>query len=76
MANVLKLTALGLVALFAAIAVNFAEDLAYQVHAIIILLVSVRMFFWVMGQSGKPAAPVEEGYMDGVVRAGVIATMF
>jgi len=35
MLNYLKLIALGLVFLFAALAANWGRDLAYQVHAII-----------------------------------------
>ena len=44
MSNYLKLIALGLVALVAMMATNYARDTAYMVHAIIIMLVSVGLF--------------------------------
>ena len=70
----LKLGVLALIATFAAIGANFAHDVAYQVHALIILAVSLGMFVWVLrGIGGAKPAP-ETGYMDGVVRYGVIAT--
>jgi len=40
MTNTLKLVALAVVTLFAMMAANFARDLSYQIHAIIVMLVS------------------------------------
>jgi cytochrome c oxidase cbb3-type subunit 1 len=75
MSNYIKLVILGFIALFAALAANWARDLAYQVHAIIILLVSGGMFLWVLRRTEEPVIPADQtSYMDGVVRAGVIAT--
>ena len=77
MVDIIKLICLGLIGLFAAMAANWAHDLAYQVHALLILALAAYLFFRVAGQIGEPvrALPVTE-YDDGVVRAGVIATAF
>ena len=78
MSNYIKLIVLGLVAIFAMIAANNARDVAYMVHAIIILLVSVGLFIWTLRNTDEPVAAsvLERSYNDGVVRAGVIATAF
>ena len=77
MSNYLKLVVLGFIALFAALAANWGRDLAYQVHAIIILLVSGGLFLWVLRRTDEPRKPIDQTvYMDDVVRAGVIATSF
>jgi cytochrome c oxidase cbb3-type subunit 1 len=74
----LKLIMLGLVALFAAIAANFARDVPYMVHAIIIMLVAGGMFLWTLRRTDEYRVPTDNSlsYMDGVIRAGVIATSF
>jgi cytochrome c oxidase cbb3-type subunit 1 len=71
----LKVTALGLVALLAAIGANYARDPAYLVNAVTIMLVAGGLFLWSVRRMGEPklVAPQNE-YFDGVVRAGVIAT--
>ena len=71
-----KLIALGLIALLAAIAANFARDVPYMVHAIIIMLVAGGMFLYTIRRVGEPKPAPEVGYMDDVIRAGVIATAF
>jgi cytochrome c oxidase cbb3-type subunit 1 len=73
-----KIVAAGLVALCAAIAANYARDAAYLVHAIIIMLAAGVAFVWSVRQidEEKPAPAVATGYLDGVVRFGVIATTF
>ncbi|MCG6883373.1 MAG: cytochrome-c oxidase, cbb3-type subunit I [Silicimonas sp.] len=79
MGNFIKLILLGIVAIVAAIAVNWGRDLAYQVHAFLIMLIAAGMFIWVLRNTGEPAALAPDpisGYDDGVVRAGVIATAF
>ena len=48
MSNYIKLAALGLLVLFSALAANFARDLAYQVHAVLILVISGGLFLWVL----------------------------
>jgi cytochrome c oxidase cbb3-type subunit 1 len=74
MGNYFKLAALGIIALFAAMAANWGRDAAYIVHAIIILGVSGFMFIRVLRQMEQPAMATPTGYMDDVVRAGVVAT--
>ena len=76
--NATKLVALGLITLGAAIAANFGRDLAYQVHAIIILAVAGGLFIWTLRRTGEDqrSLPVAREYMDDVVRAGAIATAF
>ena len=76
MTNTLKLVALAVVTLFAMMAANFARDLSYQIHAIIVMLVSGGLFIIHTRRIGAPAGPAPTGYMDDVVRAGVIATTF
>jgi cytochrome c oxidase cbb3-type subunit I len=72
----LKLIVLGVTALFAAIAANFARDVPYMVHAIIVMLVAGGLFLWILRRIDEPKPVPDTGYMDDVVRAGVIATSF
>ncbi|MGF1500885.1 MAG: cytochrome-c oxidase, cbb3-type subunit I [Paracoccaceae bacterium] len=82
MGNIVKLVALGVVAILAAIAANFARDLAYQVNALTVLAVAVGFFLYTILRwdipnrmpNGDGGALPAEGYMDDVIRAGVIAT--
>ena len=76
MGNGIKAAIFGLIALLAAIAANFGQDLAYQVHAILIVVVSGYLMTRFVGKMGEPAKPAPTGYMDDVIRAGVIATAF
>ncbi|MFY0623695.1 MAG: cytochrome-c oxidase, cbb3-type subunit I [Pelagimonas sp.] len=78
MTNYFKLIALGLVVIFSMLAASYARDVAYQVHAIIILLISAGMFLWTLRHTDEPApaAAPQNQYMDNVIRAGVIATTF
>ncbi|WP_299694034.1 cytochrome-c oxidase, cbb3-type subunit I [uncultured Tateyamaria sp.] len=77
MAQYVKLIALGLVTLAAAIAANYGRDLSYQVHAVLIMLIAGALFLYEVRRTDEPvlAAPQNE-YLDSVVRAGVIATAF
>jgi cytochrome c oxidase cbb3-type subunit 1 len=73
----IKLIALGLVALIAAMGANFAHDIAYQVHAALIMVIAAGMFVWVLRSIDEPPVVHDTtGYSDGVIRAGVIATAF
>ncbi|WP_428924920.1 cytochrome-c oxidase, cbb3-type subunit I [Marinibacterium sp. SX1] len=76
--EVLKIVVPGLVALLAAIAANWGHDLAYQVHALLIMLIAGGMCLYSIRNAGEPKidVPSPTGYMDDVVRAGVIATAF
>jgi cytochrome c oxidase cbb3-type subunit 1 len=77
MLDYVKLLILGLVAVCAAIAANYARDVAYLVHALLIMGAAAITFVYVLRNTGeaKVPAPVDE-YMDGPVRAGAIATAF
>ena len=76
--NYVKLIILGLISLLAAMAASWARDLAYQIHALLIMLVGFAMFIWVLRNTDEPRRAPEptDVYLDGVVRAGVIATAF
>ncbi|MFT6887768.1 MAG: cytochrome c oxidase cbb3-type subunit 1, partial [Paracoccaceae bacterium] len=80
LASATKLIVLALIAIFAFIGASNARDLAYQVNALTVLAVAAGLFIWILKGIGetRPAriadAPIE--YMDGVIRAGVIATTF
>ena len=71
-----KLIALGLIAVCAAIAANYARDLAYMVNAITVMLAAGGTFLWVLRGVGEVRIVNHNEYMDDVVRAGVIATVF
>ena len=70
----IKLAVLGLVALFAAIAANYARDLAYMVNALTVMLAASATFIWALRTAGEPRVSREHEYNDGVIRAGAIAT--
>ena len=72
----LKLAGLGLVAVLAAIAANYARDLAYQVNALTVMLAAGIAFLWVLRTAGEPKPNVQHEYFDSVIRAGAIATAF
>ncbi|MDE3029447.1 MAG: Trp biosynthesis-associated membrane protein, partial [Paracoccaceae bacterium] len=72
----IKLVALGLVALAAALAANFARDFGYEVHAILVMVVAAGMFVWQLRRTDEPKPAPTTEYLDSVVRAGVIATVF
>ena len=73
--NYVKLIVLGLITIFAAIAANYARDLAYQVHAIIVMLTAGGVFLWTVRNTDEPSKPKSDEYLDGVIRAGVTATV-
>ena len=75
--NYVKLIGYGLATLAAMIAANYARDLAYQVHMILLMLVAGGLFLWTVRQTDEPVKPTPTNeYMDDVVRYGVIATAF
>ena len=64
-----KLAALAVVALLAAIAANFGQDLAYSFHAILIMVIAAGLFLWQLRQVDEEKQVVDtSGYMDGPVR--------
>ena len=73
----LKLVVLALITLFAAIAADWGRDLAYSAHAALIMVVAGGLFLWELRRIDTPRAAHDPGsYMDGPIRAGVIATAF
>ncbi len=76
MLNIVLVSALGLGSVLAAIAANFARDVAYMVNALTVMLVLFGLFVWMLRRVGEPAGPQPIGYADSVIRAGVIATAF
>ncbi|MEO1747484.1 MAG: cytochrome-c oxidase, cbb3-type subunit I, partial [Pseudomonadota bacterium] len=73
----IKLIVLGIIALVAVYAAYQGKDLAYQFHAVIIFLVASGLFVWEARNFDAPRTiPNMSEYMDGPVRAGVIATAF
>ncbi|MDO5370256.1 cytochrome-c oxidase, cbb3-type subunit I [Paracoccus sp. (in: a-proteobacteria)] len=75
----LKLIVLGVIAVFAAIAANYARDLAYQVNALTVMLAAGLTFIWVLRHMDDPnrklaVAGAQNEYLDGPIRVGVIAT--
>ena len=75
MGSVVKLVALALAAVLAAIAANWARDIAYQVNALTVMAAASGFFIYTIRTMGKRRV-AETGYMDDVIRAGVIATAF
>jgi cytochrome c oxidase cbb3-type subunit 1 len=72
----LKLAGLGIVAVAAAIAANYAHDLAYQVNAVTVMLAAAIAFLFVLRKAGDPKPDLQHEYFDSVIRAGAIATAF
>ncbi len=73
MGSIVKLVAFAAVAVLAAIAANRGHDLAYQVNALVVLAFAAGFFVHAIRTMGTPRATAT-GYMDDVIRAGVIAT--
>jgi cytochrome c oxidase cbb3-type subunit 1 len=73
----LKLAALGLVVILAAIAANYARDLPYLVNMLVVMAAAAVTFVWVLRRTEEVRlVDRSASYNDGVVRAGVIATAF
>ena len=70
-----KLIVLGVAAVLAAIAANYAHDIAYMVNALVVMLAAAATFVWTLRTMDAPRQVNQGEYMDGVVRAGVIATV-
>ena len=76
MPNQALIVVLGVLTLLAAMAANYARDLAYMANALTVMIVCVGLFIWRVRRYGEPPRAVDDGYQDGVIRAGVIATAF
>jgi cytochrome c oxidase cbb3-type subunit I len=78
-----QLAQLGFFGLLAVLAITlsaFAHDAAYAAHALIFAMAALLVLAWkakTFSFEDKAASPArEDEYLDGVVRAGTIATMF
>jgi cytochrome c oxidase cbb3-type subunit 1 len=75
-----KLISLGVVALVAVIVAAKGHDAAFIFHAYVIAAVALGLFiYYSRSYSFVPvsaSAPIEASYLDDVVKAGVIATVF
>ncbi|MCC6863570.1 MAG: cytochrome-c oxidase, cbb3-type subunit I [Rhodobacteraceae bacterium] len=71
-----KLGVLGVIAVFAAIAANYARDLAYMVNAVEVMLAAAIVFLWTLRTMGEGKVVYQREYFDSVIRAGAIATAF
>jgi cytochrome c oxidase cbb3-type subunit 1 len=77
MGTYLQLAASGIVTIFAALGTNWARDGAYQINAAIVMLAAAGLFVWTLRRADEPRRPAPQAeYMDGVVRAGAVATAF
>ncbi|EPX85762.1 cytochrome c oxidase, cbb3-type, subunit I [Rubellimicrobium thermophilum DSM 16684] len=77
MGDGIRIAVWGLTALLAAIAANWARDLAFQVNMLIVMVVAAGLFVRAVRRAGEAAAPApQDTYMDDVIRAGAIATTF
>jgi cytochrome c oxidase cbb3-type subunit I len=76
MTNAVKLIVLAIVALMAAIAANYARDLAYMVNALVVMAVAAVMFIVVLRSTDEEVETrdLSGEYMDDVIRFGVVAT--
>jgi len=73
-----SLVQLGLLGLVAVLAITLgakAEDLPYAIHMFIFAAAAVLAIIFIARNSHKAPAD-KSGYLDGVVRAGAIATVF
>jgi cytochrome c oxidase cbb3-type subunit I len=79
-----KIAAMGVLTFFFALAANYGQDQVYQFHALLLMLVSAIAFLWTIRNAGTGSravaggrsAAAATGYMDEVIRYGVIATAF
>ncbi len=72
----IKLLLLAAVVFAAGYAANNARDIAYQVHAILVVLIAAGVFVYTLRSMGGAKKAPETGYMDGPIKIGVILTAF
>ena len=76
MVNAARITALGPLVFLFAMAANYALDVVYQTHALILMAVALFGFIWTIRHASDPGAEPgpgpAEGYMDEVIRYGCI----
>ncbi len=76
-----RIAALGVATVFFAMAANFGQDQVYTAHALLLTAAAAVGFIWMIRTAplhpkAEPGPAPATGYMDDVVRAGVIATAF
>ena len=76
MGDGVRIAAWGAFALAMAMAANWGADDAYRAHALILLALAGYMFIRAVRTAGAPRPAPETGYMDEVIRWGVLATAF
>ena len=79
MANLAQFGVLGVIALFALGAAANAEDAIFATHAWLIVIITLTILAYRLHRyEPNPAPQITDDtiYLDGVIRAGVIATMF
>ncbi|MEM7074935.1 MAG: cytochrome-c oxidase, cbb3-type subunit I [Pseudomonadota bacterium] len=71
-----KISGLAVIALVAAIAADRAHDLAYSLHAVLVMIIAASLAIWSLRHAGEPRqiSYDDASYMDGPIRAGAIAT--
>jgi len=74
-----KIGILGVLTLLLAMAANYGQDQVYTFHALLLFAIAATAMIWTIRNAGSgriTTATPETGYMDDVVRYGVIATAF
>ena len=74
-----KIGILGVLTLLLAMAANYGQDQVYTFHALLLTAIAAIAMIWTIRNAGSgriTKAVPETGYMDEVVRYGVIATAF
>jgi cytochrome c oxidase cbb3-type subunit 1 len=74
MSKAIELSLASLAALLALFMAAGAEDAIYEFHSYLFLIVAVLAAFYLIGRDS--AAETSDGYMDGPIRLGVLATVF
>ena len=72
----IKLLLLAVIMVVAGYVASNARDLAYLVSAIEVVLVALVVFIFVLRGMGEATTEPETGYMDDIIRVGVIMTLF
>jgi cytochrome c oxidase cbb3-type subunit 1 len=77
MVDGVKIAVLGLLTLLLAMAANYGQDQVYTFHALLLTAIAGGAMIWTIRNAGSgkiTTATPETGYMDEVVRYGVVAT--
>ncbi len=74
MRDAVKIAGWGMLVLLFAMAANWGLDPVYRAHALILMALAAVLFIGSIRSAGALRPAASTGYMDDVVRAGVIAT--